>query len=214
VFCSKCRAENVLQQRFCRQCGMLMLSDTDFSLDQRVVQELTRLREGDCQLEKLVLTLESVGNSLTLSFVFLILLSVVLAARGQVHIDLFLSVGAQMVTGWQFRRFLSLFREFMGARRASAELMRSAASNSGELPDGSSLSGNLRRRQTSPLSVSQRTTLRPTFRQSIQNRQNFPRAASFLTCRNQDVDLEPGLLRKVRHKVSSRSVWMRKQKTF
>src|SRR5438876_7347366 len=159
MFCSKCGAENVLRQRYCRQCGMLMLSDTDFGFDRRVVQKLTRLREGDCQFEKLALTLRNVRSSLTLSFVFLILLSVGLTARGQVHIVLFLLVGALMVCGWQLRRFLGLFRELMGTRHASGELIQSAVSNFGELPDGFSLSGNLRRRQTAPFSVAQRTKL-------------------------------------------------------
>jgi hypothetical protein len=159
MFCSKCGAENVLQQRFCRQCGVLLRSDPDPSLDQRVLQELTRLGEGDCRPEKLVLTLRSVRHSLTLSFVFLILLSVVLAARCQLHIDLFLMAGALVVCCWHFRRFLNVFHEFMGARKSS-DLGRTASTNSGEFPDASSLSGSFGSRQTSPLSTSQRTTQR------------------------------------------------------
>ena len=137
-----------------------MASDTDFSFDRRVVQEFTRLRGGGCQLEKLALTLRNLRNSLTLSFAFLILLSVELAARGQAHICLFLLVGALVVSGWQFRRFLSLFRESIGTPRVSPELIRSAVGNSGELPAGSPSSDNLRCQQTASASVSQRTTQR------------------------------------------------------
>ena len=158
MYCSRCGSENVLKQRYCRQCGMLMLTDPEFCIDQRVVAEMARLREGDCQLGKLALTLRNVRNSLTLSFVFLVLLSVGLATRNQVHIDLFLLVGALVVCGWQFRGFLGLFREFMGTRHTPAELMR-GTDNYAELLAGFSLSGNLRRRQTAPLSVTERTTM-------------------------------------------------------
>ena len=157
MYCSRCGAENILKQRYCRQCGMLMLTDPEFCIDQRVVAEMARVREGDCQLGRLALALRSVRNSLTLSIVFLVLLSVGLATRGQVHIDLFLLVGAMVVCGWQFRHSLALFREFMATRNAPAQLMR--GTNSAELAAGSLLSGNLRRRQTAPLSVTERTTI-------------------------------------------------------
>ena len=160
MFCPRCGAENVLQQRYCRQCGVLTQSDPDSRFDQLGIPELARLLEGDCQLEKLALTLRNVRNSLTLSFAFLILLSIELAARGQVHINLFLLVGALMVSGWQFRRFLKLFRKFRGTPKASAELKRNAVGDSGELPASSPLSDNLKCQQSAPISVSQRTTQR------------------------------------------------------
>ena len=173
VFCPKCGAENLSQQRYCRQCGMLTPSDPDFIFDRRIVQEFTRLREGDCQLGKLVLILRNVHNSLTLSLAFLILLLVELVARGQVHITLFLLVGALMVSGWQFRRFLKLFHKFMDTPRASSELKRSAVGDSGELPASSPLSDNLRWQQTAPILASQRTTQRLT---NPRNRFRIPAA--------------------------------------
>ena len=57
MFCTGCGAENTLsalKQKYCRWCGMLILTNTEFSLDERVAQELARLREEDRQLTKLV----------------------------------------------------------------------------------------------------------------------------------------------------------------
>ena len=158
MFCSRCGAENTLQQKYCRQCGMLLLTDTEFSPDQRVAQELSRLREGDCQIGRLALSLRNVRNSLWASFVFLIILSVALAARGNVHVDLFLLVGSLVICGVQFRRFQRLFREFVYSRNVRADLATGRRGTEDLFP-APSLIGRSNRRQTAPLSVTEQTTL-------------------------------------------------------
>lgn len=135
---------------------MLLLTDTEFSLDQRVGQELARLREGDCQIGRMAFSLRNVRNSFSLSFVFLIILSVALALRGQVHIDLFLLAGSLVVCGIQFRRFQRLFREFVYSRTSPAELTASRGGNLDSFPMPLAMG---RSRQTAPLSVTEQTTM-------------------------------------------------------
>ena len=155
MFCARCGAENVLRQRYCRQCGLL-LNDTDLALDKRASQQLAKLREDDCQLGKLGLSAKSVKNSLFASLIFLLLLTVRMVSRGQVHLDLLLLAGSLLICGWQFRRYRGLFREFMRQRYATPQ-MPEAQIPSFELPpvefnfDSS--------RQTAPLSVTEQTTL-------------------------------------------------------
>jgi hypothetical protein len=156
MFCPRCGAENVLRQRYCRQCGLLLI-EVDPAVDKRVSQELAKLRESDCQLGNLALTAKSVSNSLIASLVFLVLLTVRMTSRGQVHIDLLLLIGSLLVCFWQFRRFRGLFRAFLRARYSSAEL-NPALNDSAELP-AVELSFDSRRRQTAPLSITEQTTL-------------------------------------------------------
>jgi hypothetical protein len=155
MFCARCGAESVLRQRYCRQCGTV-LTEVDSALGQRVSQELARLREGDCRLGNLALNAKTVSNSLTASLVFLLLLTVRMVTRGEVHIDLLLLIGALLACGWQFRRFRRLFREFM-RERYSSQLIH-APNDSAELPSFG-LGFDPSRRQTAPLSVTEQTTL-------------------------------------------------------
>ena len=131
MFCTRCGVENFLRQRYCRQCGLL-LTEPDLALDSRVSQELAKLREGDCQVGKLTLSAKSVSNSLIASLIFLLLLSIRLVTRGQVHLDLLLLLGSLLVCYSQFRRFRGLFREFIRQRYASQALQ--AENNSAALP--------------------------------------------------------------------------------
>ena len=158
MFCSRCGAENTLHQKYCRQCGRLLLTDTEFSLDQRMALELARIRNGDCQIGRLALTLRNVRNSLFASFVFLVILSVALAARGQAHIDLFLLAGSLVICGVQFKRFQRLFRDFVYSRNASPELT-SGGKHSGDLYQTKLAISRSNRRQTAPLSVTEQTTM-------------------------------------------------------
>jgi hypothetical protein len=156
MFCARCGAEHSLRQRYCRQCGIL-LAEVDSGLDQRVSQELAKLREGDCRLGNLALNAKTVSNSLIASLVFLLLLTVRMVNRGEVHIDLILLIGSLLVCGWQFRRFRRLFREFIRERYSSSPFIQ-AQDNSAELPV-LELSIDRSRRQTAPLSVTEQTTL-------------------------------------------------------
>jgi len=116
MFCARCGAEIVLRQRFCRQCGMLLAGAVDFSLDKRVSQQLAQLRKGDCELGNLALNVRTVTNGLMASLVFLLLLSIRMAVKGQLHLDLFVLIGALSICSWQFRRFRGLFREVLHDR--------------------------------------------------------------------------------------------------
>ena len=156
MFCAGCGAENILRQRYCRQCGLL-LTEIDSVVEKRVSQQLTKLREGDCQVGNLALSAKSAGNSLVASFIFLFLLTIRMITRGQVHLDLLLLVGSLLVCGWQFRRFRRLFREFMRQRYSSPQAMQ-AESSSAELPTVE-FKFDSAGRQTAPLSVTEQTTL-------------------------------------------------------
>jgi hypothetical protein len=155
MFCARCGAENVLRQRYCRQCGIL-LTEVDSTMDKRVSQQLAKLREGDCQVGNLALNAKSVSNSLVASLVFLLLLTVRMVTRGEAHIDLLLLIGSLLVCAWQFRRFRGLFRAFL-RERYSSQLIQ-APNDVAELP-ALGLSFDPSRRQTTPLSVTEQTTL-------------------------------------------------------
>ncbi len=154
MFCVRCGAENVLRQRYCRQCGIL-LTEGDSAVDKRVSQQLAKLREADCQVGNLALNAKGVSNSLVASLVFLFLLTVRMVTRGEVHIDLLLLIGSLLVCVWQFRRFRRLFRAFLRERYSSQLIV---PNDSAELPRlGPSFNPN--QRQTAPLSVTEQTTL-------------------------------------------------------
>jgi hypothetical protein len=90
------------------------------------------------------------------SLVFLLLLTVRMVTRGEAHIDLLLLIGSLLVCAWQFRRFRGLFRAFL-RERYSSQLIQ-APNDVAELP-ALGLSFDPSRRQTTPLSVTEQTTL-------------------------------------------------------
>jgi hypothetical protein len=135
----------------------MLLTEVDLGVDNRVSQELAKLRQGDCQLGNLALTAKSASNSLIASLVFLLLLTVRMAMRGQVHVDLLLLIGSVLVCFWQFRRFRGLFRALLRERYASPQFIP-APKQAAELP-AVEFSFDSRRRQTAPLSVTEQTTL-------------------------------------------------------
>ena len=157
MFCARCGTENVLRQRYCRQCGMLLLTETESGAEHRVSSELARLRQNDCQVGQMALTLRNVSNSLTASLAFLLVLTVDIAIRWQLHLDAFLLIGSLLVCAWQFRRFRGLFRQFMRDRYKVPELI-SEESNSAQL-SSRKVTLDSARRQTAPLSVTEQTTL-------------------------------------------------------
>jgi len=162
MFCTGCGAENTLsasKQKYCRWCGMLILTNTEFSLDERVAQELARLREEDRQLTKLRISLNKVRHSLALSFIFLVILSVQLALNGDLHIGLFLSIFSFLMCGAQFWRFERLFHGIINRRNTSVELTISRAQIAGDLLSAISASDYSTSKLTAPMSITKPVTL-------------------------------------------------------